>query len=103
LGGLSEERFFSDDVSHNLQMHYRWWLFHEWYGSQPLSLSSAPKLQKKARSMVMELGLTIRCQELNIDVEDPFDTRRDLRFLDRAARWSRRNLPIPAASARVNG
>jgi hypothetical protein len=93
LGGVVEERFLSERLSHALHMYFRWYLFRGgWYGSAPLDAASAPRLVSKARCMLLEHLLTVRCEQLGIEIVDPFDRRRRLAFLDRVARYVHRRL-----------
>jgi hypothetical protein len=91
-GGEVEERFLSDALSHALHLHYRWWLFRSsvrssgWYRSEPLNAATSARLVNKARCMLLEQLLSLRCEDLGIEVVDPFDRHPAFEFLDRVDR-----------------
>jgi hypothetical protein len=93
LGGDDEERFLSDALSQDLHFHFRWWLFRGgWHGSARLTAANSARLAQKARCMLHEHLLTLRCARRGIEVVDPFDHRRLLAFVDRAERVTARKL-----------
>lgn len=74
LGGLVEDRFFSDSLSADLRKHLCAWLFGGgWYRSQPLSQANREMFTAKARVICAELHLSARCWNLGLARRDPFE------------------------------
>jgi hypothetical protein len=85
-GGIDEAHFFSE-MSENLSVHLRQWLFERgWYGAAALSSANYKKFEHKAKCIVAELILSARCIRLGISSVDPFAAYKTTARLDKAQR-----------------
>jgi hypothetical protein len=92
-GGVEEETFVSAELSPDLQLQLRRWLFRGgWYKSAPLSASNEAMFKFKARAICAELLLSARCWASGCTRHDPFERHPLARTLDRRTEGLARRL-----------